>query len=129
MWKWMKIIAVSWHLSRPGLEIELTSVYSRTLQPRVLAEDGCNQGPTKLDGCKIHNVVLANGLCGNSRLRAGPFLSGDQLEVGRTSLAIATPKENKGLVNLVLEAASDETWDAVCVSLSRHISSLESLSV
>jgi hypothetical protein len=38
-------------------------LYTHGLCSTVLAEDlGRNQGPTKLDGCKIHNVVLANGL-------------------------------------------------------------------
>jgi hypothetical protein len=57
--------------SRPDLEIELDwqnhGRWSRCWQGL-----GRNQGPTKLDLCRIQPILFfANGLRGNSRLRAG----------------------------------------------------------
>jgi hypothetical protein len=55
--------------SRPDLEINLDRCQLTSAGTIALAEAlGRNQGPTKLDYCEIDNVVLANGLRGNSRL-------------------------------------------------------------
>jgi hypothetical protein len=56
---------------RPGVEIELTYCRITDAGASALAVVlGRNQGPTKLDLCYIDNLVLANGLRGNSRLKA-----------------------------------------------------------
>jgi hypothetical protein len=109
--------------SRPDLKIvldrcELTSAGANTLA-EVL---GRNQGPTKLDLCYIDNLVLANGLRGNSRLeslRPRLFYNGN---LKLLALAGAL-RQNKGLVALDLEhdfSMSDETWGAICDSLETH---------
>jgi hypothetical protein len=112
--------------SRPGLEIVLIDCKITNAGASALVEVlGRNQGPTKLDYCEIDNLVLANGLRENSRLKSfRPHLSDSPDDGNREILAIAgTLKENKGLVNLELWQdfrMSDETWDAVCDSLDTH---------
>jgi hypothetical protein len=63
--------------SKPGLEIELFWCKITSTGASALAEAlGRNQGPTKLDYCDIDNLVLADGLRGNSRLKyLRPMLS------------------------------------------------------
>jgi hypothetical protein len=57
--------------SRPDLEIVLTRCAITSVGTSALVEVlGRNQGPTKLDCCRIDNLVLANGLRGNSRLKS-----------------------------------------------------------
>jgi hypothetical protein len=113
--------------SRPGLEIVLGSCRITSAGAGTLAEVlGRNQGPTKLDLCKIDNVVLANGLRGNSRLKSLRLrFSLSPNDGNRELLAIASAlKENKGLVNLNLShdfTISDETWGVICVSLETHL--------
>jgi hypothetical protein len=58
-------------LSRPDLEIELIECHITGAGASALAEVlGRNQGPTKLGHCNIDNIILANGLRGNSRLKS-----------------------------------------------------------
>jgi hypothetical protein len=112
--------------SRPGLEIVLDDCRFTSARAITLAEPlGRNQGPTKLDGCEIDNLVLANGLRGNSRLQSlKPLLSTSDEVKKREFLAIAGAlKENKGLVDLILGydiSENDETWDTVWHSLKTH---------
>jgi hypothetical protein len=65
--------------SRPDLEIELLHGVITGAGAIALAEVlGRNEGPTRLDSCKIDNFVIANGLRGNSRLKSfGPYSSRD----------------------------------------------------
>jgi hypothetical protein len=113
--------------SRPDLEIVLDGCEIASAGASTLVEVlGRNQGPTKLDSCKIDILVLADGLRGNSRLKSLATRTSDNIEVGnREVLAIAGAlRENKGLVDLNLRCwgirVSDETWDAVCDSLKTH---------
>jgi hypothetical protein len=112
--------------SRPDLEIELSDCRIKGAAAEALAEVlGRNQGPTKLDLYEINNLVLANGLRGNSRLKLFTPLFSSFPEVGnRQVLEIAGAlKENKGLVDLDLShdfRMCDETWDAICDSLKTH---------
>jgi hypothetical protein len=115
--------------SRPDLEIELFQCKLTNAGTRALAEVlGRNQGPTKLDICNLHHVVLADGLRGNSRLKVLILrISGSRYGGRRKILAIATAlRENKGLVEFDLRSTSrrhvmsDETWGAVCESLKTH---------
>jgi hypothetical protein len=131
--------------SRPDLEMVLDCCTITDAGASTLAEVlGRYQGPTKLDFCGIDNVVLANGLRGNSRLKilklrfsANPevgnpelleiacALGENHLEHGNQEvLAIAGAlKENKGLVGLKLLhdfRMSDGTWNAVYDSLKTH---------
>jgi hypothetical protein len=112
--------------SRPGLEIVLDDCEIASTGASALVEVlGRNQGPTTLNFCNIDNLVLANGLRGNSRLKSfRPRLSDSPDDGNREVLVIAsTLKENKGLVNLDLWhdfRMCDETWDAVCDSLETH---------
>jgi hypothetical protein len=113
--------------SRPGLEIVLTHCAITGAGTSVLAEVlGRNQGPTKLFICAMDNVVIADGLRGNSRLKIfRPLISSIPEDGNRQVLAIAGAlKENKGLVTLDLRnshlSVSDETWGAVCDSLKTH---------
>jgi hypothetical protein len=119
--------------TRPSLEISLhrctiTEAGASAL-PEVLKR---NQGPTELSWCSIDNVILADGLRGNSRLKVFTPLISSDLEVGSRELfAIAGAlRENKGLVELNLFCSrfrmSEETWGAVCDSLQAH-STLEVL--
>jgi hypothetical protein len=110
--------------SRPDLEIVLIRCKLTSAGTSALVEVlGRNQGPTKLIGCDIDNIVLADGLRGNSRLKVfRPLISNNG---NRQVLAIAGAlKENKGLVTLDLRTSrlsvSDETWSAVCDSLKTH---------
>jgi hypothetical protein len=113
--------------SRPDLDIVLRYCKLTNAGSSALAEVlGRNQGPTKLDLCDMDNIILADGLRGNSRLkrfeqrisRSRDAISNQEL------LAIADAlRENKGLIELELSndiGISDETWDAVCDSLKTH---------
>jgi hypothetical protein len=112
--------------SRSGLEIildhcELTSAGASSLA-EVL---GHNQGPTRLDRCYIDNIVLANGLRGNSRLKSlRVLISNDPAGGSREVLAImGALRENKGLLELNLHydfTLNDETWGVICDSLKTH---------
>jgi hypothetical protein len=113
--------------SRPDLEIELSRCSLTSAGTSALAEVlGHNQGPTKLDCCFTDNVILADGLRGNSRVKSFiPYFSED-FDVGnREVLAIADAvREHKGLVEWSLRLYGcpvyDETWGAVCDSLKTH---------
>jgi hypothetical protein len=79
-----------------------------------------------MEFCDVDNIVLADGLRGNSRLKSlRPCLSYD-LGVGdQQVLAFAGAlRENKGLVELDLYdygfSVNDETWGAVFDSLKTH---------
>jgi hypothetical protein len=112
--------------SRPGLEIVLDCCKTTSAGASALVEVlGRNQGPTKLNYCEIDNLVLANGLRGNSSLKSfRPRLCNSPDDGNRAVLALAgTLKENKGLVDLDLWHSfrmCGETWDAVCDSLETH---------
>jgi hypothetical protein len=115
--------------SRPDLEIVLIGCIITSAGTSALAEAlGRNQGPTKLIHCDIDNVVLANGLRGNSRLNSlilRRFSNNNNRGVSNQEvLAIAGAlKENKGLVDLYfahVSTISDETWNAFCDSLKTH---------
>jgi hypothetical protein len=113
--------------SRPGLEIELDECKITSAGVSALVEVlGQNQGPTKIASCNIDNVVLADGLRGNSRLKSLKPRISNNVEVGNQELLeIADAlKENKGLVDLDLTCDdldwNDEAWDAVCDSLETH---------
>jgi hypothetical protein len=113
--------------SRPGLEIELVRCEITSGGASTLAEVlGCNQGPTKLDYCKINNnSILADGLRGNSRLKVFRAETSRSRDVGNQELLAITGalRENKGLLDLDLTSgftANEETWDAVCDSLKTH---------
>jgi hypothetical protein len=112
--------------SRVDLEIvlircELTSAGTSALV-KVL---GLNQGPTKLEYCEHDNIVLANGLRRNNRLKSfEPRISMNH-EVGNQEVLAITDalKENKGLVDLSIRyefVMSNESWDAICDSLKTH---------
>jgi hypothetical protein len=108
--------------SRPDLEIVLENCTISDALAEVL---GRNQGPTKLDYCKIDNLVLANGLYGNSRLKSWRPIMSSNVDVGkREVLAIAGAlRENKGFVDLDLSVGSgmsDVTWGTICDSLKAH---------
>jgi hypothetical protein len=111
--------------SRPDLEICLEKCQIAGAAAEALAEVlGRNQGPTTLDRCDVDNIVLADGLRGNSRLRSLQPCTSSSREVGnRQVLAIAGAlRENKGLIELNLNSCwvSDETWGAACDSLKTH---------
>jgi hypothetical protein len=112
--------------SRPDLGIVLDGCEITSTGANALAEGlRCNQGPTKLELCKIDNFVLANGLRGNSGLKTlAPRLSNIPDDGNREVLAIAGAlKENKGLVDLDVWhdfRMSDEAWGAICDSLKTH---------
>jgi hypothetical protein len=118
--------------SRPSVEIELTNCRITGAGASALVVVlGRNQGPTKLDLCYIVNLVLTNGLRGNSRLKSfAPRLSSNPEIYKQENLAIAGAlKENKGLLDLNVWQplpVSDEAWDAICDSLKTH-PTLESL--
>jgi hypothetical protein len=113
-------------LSRPGLEITLKKCLITDAAATVMAEVlGRNQGPTKLDRCTIDNVVLADGLRGNSRLKSlSPVLSSHHASQEEVFAIAGALKENKGLVKLnlhyVITAVNDKMWEAVCDSLKTH---------
>jgi hypothetical protein len=111
--------------SRPDLEIVLDRCHLTSAGASALAEVlGRNQGPTKLDRCDVDNIVLADGLRGNSRLKNfRPGSSHDPEVTNQQALAIAGAlRENKGLVDFNLRhySVSDETWNALCDSLKTH---------
>jgi hypothetical protein len=111
--------------SRPDLEIELKRCKLTSAGTSALAEAlGRNQGPTKLDDCYVDNIVLADGLRGNSRLKSFRSCLSHYLEVvNQEVLAIAVAlRDNKGLIDLNLSSCwvSDETWSAICDSLKTH---------
>jgi hypothetical protein len=113
--------------SRPGLEIELIRCELTRAGTSALTEVlGRNQGPTKLHLCNIDNLVLADGLRGNSRLKSLTTNISSDRDVGNQEvLTIACAlKENKGLLDLDLRCyyfrMSDEIWDAICDSLKTH---------
>jgi hypothetical protein len=111
--------------SRPGLEIELINCQLTRAGAGALAEVlGRNQGPTKLISCYIDNVVLANGLRGNSRMKVFKARLSCNLVLGNREVLEYTHalSENRGLVYLKIESflMSDETWGAVCHSLKTH---------
>jgi hypothetical protein len=112
--------------SRPDLNIVLEYCTITSAGASALVEVlGRNQGPTKLDQCRIDNSVFANGLRGNNRLNYWrPRLSSTPEDGNREVLAIADAlKENKGLVDLYLMqdfTMSDGAWDAVCDCLKTH---------
>jgi hypothetical protein len=112
--------------SRPDLEIVLYHCKLTSTGTSALAEVlGHNQGPTRLERCEIDDVVLADGLRGNSRLKSFSKDFSEDFDVGnRKGLAIANAlRENKGLVELSPLFgfhANDETWGAICDSLKTH---------
>jgi hypothetical protein len=112
--------------SRSDLEIVLDRCKVTSTGASALAEIlGRNQGPTKLDRCDVDNIVLADGLRGNSRLKSlRPQISDSPEVADKEVLAIAGAlRENKGLVDLDLsyyKFLSDETWNEVCDSLKAH---------
>jgi hypothetical protein len=114
--------------SRPDLEIVLRHCRFTTAGASALVEVlGRNQGPTKLYICYIDNVVLADGLRGNSRLKSlRPCFSRDfDIRDGEVLAIAGALKENKGLVDLDLPfhgfVVYDETWDAICDSFKTHL--------
>jgi hypothetical protein len=112
--------------SRSGLEIELLFCKVTSAGASALSEVlGRNQGPTRLDRCGIDNMVLANGLRGNSLLKRFRMLISNGTEVSsREVLAImGALRENKGLLELNLQygyGLNDETWGVVCDYLKIH---------
>jgi hypothetical protein len=113
-------------ISRPDLEIGLKDCQIVGAAATVLVDIlGQNQGPTKLDRCKINDSVLADGLRGNSRLKSLSLQIYNDFEAGN-QVVHAIPdalRENEGLVDLHLIHAvnmSDEAWFAVCDSLKAH---------
>jgi hypothetical protein len=111
--------------SRPGLEIALGCTITSAGASALAEVLGHNQGPIKLDSCYIDNVVLADGLRGNSRLKSLKLcLSGDLEVRNRQVIAIAGAlRENKGLVDLFIThffTMSDEAWGVICDSLDTH---------
>jgi hypothetical protein len=115
--------------SRPDLEIELKGCAITPSGASALAADlARNQGPTRLECCKIDGSILADGLRGNSRLKyfrpsfsVNTYVSMDNREVVAIAGAL---RENRGLVELELNSnysnMNDETWGAVCDSLKTH---------
>jgi hypothetical protein len=111
--------------SRPDLEIILGHCKLTSAGTSSLAEIlGRNQGPTKLEHCDIDNLVLADGLRGNSRLKSlRPRISSSPVLGEREVLSYARAlSDNRGLVDLNFDAhlMSNETWGAVCDSLKSH---------
>jgi hypothetical protein len=113
--------------SRPGLEIVLDHCRFTIAGAITLAEIlGRNQGPTQLDYCYVDNLVLADGLRGNSRLKSLKLFISGNLEVGnREVLTIADAlNENKSLIDLDIIQdefrLNDETWGAIFHSLKAH---------
>ena len=81
--------------------------------------------PTRLAYCVIDNIILADGLRGNTNLKLlNPRFSGDIEVCNRELLAIAGAlRENKGIVNLQLDYRSlglGDAWGAICDSLKTH---------
>jgi hypothetical protein len=113
--------------SKPGLEIKLISCISMGAATSALVQLlGRNQGPTNLSFCEIGNLVVADGLRGNSRLKNfKPCRSENYPEdVDRVVLTLAGAlRENKGLLHLDLTLywiMSENAWDVLCNSLKTH---------
>jgi hypothetical protein len=113
--------------ARRDLEISLECCKFTDAGKSALAEVlGRNRGPTKLHSCIIDNVVLANGLRGNSRLKSLKLRFSRNVEVADRQLHAITDalRENKGLVRLDLSyclgRVNDVTLGAVCDSLKVH---------
>jgi hypothetical protein len=112
--------------SRPDLEIDLKYCRIEGTAAEALGEVlGRNQGPTKVNFCKVDNFVLADGLRGNSRLKNLVLCLSSSLEVGNQQVLAYSRalSENRGLVILDLTydpRMSNEAWDAVCGSLRTH---------
>jgi hypothetical protein len=113
--------------SRPGLEIVLVRCKITSAGAGALAEVlGRNQGPPKLNNCDVDNLILADGLRGNSCLKSWILRIPSDLEVSnRQVLAIAdTVRENEGLFELEIlfdgYRVSNEMWGAICDSLKTH---------
>jgi hypothetical protein len=112
--------------SRPGLDTGMSNCKLTAAGTSALVEVlGRNQGPNGLVHCDMDNVVLANGLRGNSRLEVWkPHLPDNCDDGNQEVLAIAGAlQENKGLfiLNLMHDfTMNDESWDAVCDSLKTH---------
>jgi hypothetical protein len=109
--------------STRGFSMELKQCRFTGTGAETLAEVlGRNQGPTELVYCEVDSSMLANGLCGNSRLKRMRVCAFDQDASNQDLLAISSAlKENKGLVHLHLWydfGESDETWGAICDSLT-----------
>jgi hypothetical protein len=85
-----------------------------------------NQGPTQLDHCVIDNLVLADGLSGNSSMKSLKLIISSNREVAnREVLTIADAlNENKGLIDLDIIQdefrLNDETWGAIFHSLKAY---------
>jgi hypothetical protein len=81
--------------SRPDLDIVLYHCKITSAGARASAEVlGRNQGPTKLYCCFIDNLILADGLRGNSRLKfLTPFIAGSGEVGNREVVTIRTPSE------------------------------------
>jgi hypothetical protein len=113
--------------SRPDLEIEVHLCTFSNAGARTLTEVlGRNEGPTGITWRSIDNLVLADGLRGNTRLKSFTLIQNITSNIedsDREVLAIADAlNDNKGLVELELNYAllSDEAWDAICDSLGTH---------
>jgi hypothetical protein len=113
--------------SRPGLEIELFRCTITGSGASALVEIlKRNQGLTKLDDCNIDNMVIADGLRGNRRLKSFSPDFSENLDICKRQVLeiVNAVRENKGLVQLNLRSVSfsvnDETWGAVCDSLKTH---------
>jgi hypothetical protein len=110
--------------SRAGLEIILDHCKITAAGANALADVlGHNQGPTRLYHCCIDNIVLANGLRGNSRLKSLRVLISDGPEVSSLLAIMGALRENKGLIELDIRydfTLNDETWGVICDSLKTH---------
>jgi hypothetical protein len=112
--------------SKPGLEIVLDGCEITSAGASALAEVlGRNQGPTKLDWCKIDNSALADGLRGNSRLKVFRAPTSRNSDIGNQELlAIAGAlRENKGIVDVEIRPAfrmNIVLWGAICDALKTH---------
>jgi hypothetical protein len=111
--------------SRPDLEIELEGCVVGLGVWALVEVLKHNQGPTRLWQCKINELILDDGLRGNSRLKSFSRDYSEDVDIGNRQLRGTADvlRENKGLVELSLhyhKNMSDETWDAICDSLKTH---------
>jgi hypothetical protein len=102
--------------SRPGLEIELIRCRLESAGTSALVEVLVqNQGPTRLEDCRVDDAVLADGLRGNSRLKSFRQDFSDDFNMCKRQVLeiVNAVRENKGLVELNLRSVSfsvnDET--------------------
>jgi hypothetical protein len=109
---------------RPAFEIKLLFCRIAGTSAEALLEFlQRNQGPTELVYCDIDNVIIADGLRGNSRLKKLRVLcTSSSNEAGNQEVFAITSalRENKGLLYLAIRldlTMSDESWGAVCDSL------------